>query len=137
MIIDQLKKEAIYSHFGFGRAKSHGAMWEGNAKLEKDGVIYYFQLWHHGGEKESEESCRQYLSLKGIKIDGKYYDTHWHCIFTDEHIYLHENGWFDDRELELGEHPLIKKRPNINFAVSKLSNGEKEQLIGLGFKIVS
>jgi len=84
------------------RRKAHGRMWEGRAKLLLNDHLLGFTLWYHGGDTITEEEARGKMSLSSV--DGK--DAYWRCRGGEEHLWLHETGWFHDdrlRELPLEE----------------------------------
>jgi len=115
------------------RAKVSGYMWSGSLELEKDGVTYHFNMWHHGGDEMSEADVLEAISLKAITVDGKYYDIYWHTVMTEDEIYLHPEGWFGNKRLEK-EVDRVVKRANYNFARNSLSQEQKNALVELGFR---
>ena len=114
------------------RCKVEGRMWDGTCSLELGNLKFAFRLWHHGSMEETLESLIPEFSLKGLKIDDKYYDLGWYALITNEAIWLHKKGWF--RDMELRENPLVLRQGNINFNRPIYTKDEQKQLRALGFK---
>ena len=142
------------------REKASGRMWGGDLTLEKDGITYHFEMWHHGGDEMSPEQALENVSLKGITKDGKYYDTYWYTLMDEDSILLYPKGWFRDKEREevcskLSSEDVLKhmvreeewvggkktheiKKKNYNFARDNFSPKQEKALQKIGFiKIVS
>jgi hypothetical protein len=112
------------------RQKSHGCMWGGEASLELNGVVFHFQLWHHGGDTLTKEQAEQEISLKGVKMDGAYYDAYWHTFMTEDAIWLHKEGWFGCNK-ELENNRVVRMRRNYNF--DRNEEADEGELTRLGF----
>lgn len=102
----------------FGRYKASGAMWGGNSSFVlPNGFTFHFDLWYHGSEDEpTQEEILEHARLKHVdlppEMQNKYpnprwkgqfingVDAYWNCIVLNNSLYLHLQGWFDDKELE-------------------------------------
>jgi hypothetical protein len=125
---EAIKEPSVYR----GRGKAYGYMWGGDARLKLNDVEYYFELWHHGGDLETTESLLDHFRLKGIGVEGKYYDTYWYTIISVNGIWLHESGWFYNHTFS--KHELIKRRGNPNFHRPEYTEAEEKELEKLGFR---
>ena len=124
--------------FHADRAKVMGRMWGGSAQLELKKMQFFFQLWHHGADKETLDTLKPYFRLRGIRTLDRYYDCGWYTIVTEEGIWLHKKGWFGLSEdaLSLKEHPLIKRIGNHLLNRPVYTKKEQTELRKLGFKLV-
>lgn len=125
------KEPKVYT----GRAKSHGYMWGGGAKMKLDNIEFTFELWHHGADEETVESLLSHFSLRGLRVGEKFYDPGWFTIQADDCLWLHKTGWFgfDPKKTALREHELVKRRGNHNFCRPSYTAAEEKQLKKLGF----
>lgn len=82
--------------FNAGREKVSGRMWAGTAVIRLGVNTLYLQLWHHGANEEKAENLVKHLTVRSF--DG--YDAYWHCLISENAIWFHEIGWFNDRDLE-------------------------------------
>lgn len=110
------------------REKASGRMWGGHGELELNDMLFIFEMWHHGGDAMTEDQAMDAISLKSIRVDGKYYDVHWYTIMTVDAIYLHTTGWFYDKKL--GE-AIKGMQTNYNF--DRSAGIDEAKLIALGF----
>ena len=113
------------------RPKTSGYMWGGDAVVILNGITFYFEMWYHGGDTITEEEARGEIALKGIRYKGKFYDTYWHTFMTEDEIWLHPTGWFNDRKLDAS--PLIEGRANYNFQRDVMNAETRKTLAELGF----
>lgn len=135
MINKLLAKGATYLQIPMvspDRCKVNGRMWDGTCSLTLGDTQFAFILWHHGRMEETIESLLPEFTLKGLRINDKYYDIHWCTLITNSGIWLHKIGWF--RDIKLREHELVKRQGNINFARPIYTKDEQKQLKALGFK---
>ena len=82
--------------FHADREKVSGRMWGGQALILLGEHRINLQLWHHGGDEETEERLAPHLTIRSV--NG--YDAYWHCLISEDAIWLHEVGWFGDSVLE-------------------------------------
>jgi hypothetical protein len=106
------------------REKVSGRMWGGSGFIIIGEHRIDVELWHHGSNNETTESLLPYLTVRSV--DG--YDSYWHCLISENAIWLHEIGWFGDSELE-------KQIPggNPNFKSRSLSEEKAKEL---GFVLI-
>lgn len=117
------------------RGKVMGRMWRGSARVKYNEIFFFFSLWHHGSNNETDESLEKFFKLEGIGTqDDRYTDASWSAIPAKDGIYMHNRGWFRDRNL--ANHAIIKMLPNRNIWSVALTPGEKAVLESLGFRRV-
>lgn len=111
--------------FAPDRQKAFGRMWGGSATAEIGETKIFLQLWHHGGDEETAESLVEHLKIQ--TINGK--DAYWHCLWDENQIWIHEEGWFGFSERAKALEAKIPK-VNSNFFPRTLP---EEEMIKLGF----
>ena len=102
-------------------------MWRGRCEVILNGITFSFEMWHHGGDIMSRQEAIKAMSLKGIYVLGKYYDIYWHAVMSEDEIWIHPNGWFQDKELS----DLVGDRANYNF--DRETEIDRRKLEVLGF----
>jgi hypothetical protein len=82
--------------FAADREKVSGRMWGGRALILLNEHRIHLQLWFHGSNEETAESLMPHLTVQSV--NG--YDANWHCLISEDAIWFHEIGWFNDTDLE-------------------------------------
>ena len=138
-LLDEGAKVISPLEFYRSRPKAYGYMWGGKLILEKDGNTYHFGMWHHGGDQMTEDEALDSISLEGITYQGQYYDAYWFTVMTEDEIYLHQAGWFGNKDLEREVVEVLGgNKSNYSFARDTLNDRQREELLDMGFiKIAS
>jgi len=77
------------------RPKAEGYMYEGYAKARLNDVEFHLMLYWHGPEERPQQKVfEKHCYVKGIIVDGVYYDCHWYCVWVGDVCWLHSKGWF-------------------------------------------
>lgn len=126
--------QEVEFHFYPDRAKSEGRMWGGSAVLTRGDVTFDFMMWAHlRDDGVMREEAEDHMSLRGVDVDGKYHDLHWSSIMTEDSIYIHPKGWFNNYNLEGEVREVLHGRKNYNFERDTLTPEQVKQLLQLGF----
>lgn len=99
------------------RPKVSGYMWASRGVMQRGETRLFWEMWYHGGDLPP--SLDEGMTLKGVEVAGRYYDTYWYAFITASEIWIHPGGWFQWSEArrrafwdDLGGHP------NYNWQVS-------------------
>lgn len=135
------------------REKVSGAMWSGDMELKYNEVYYYFKLWVHFQEERdmTKEEVLEELWPQSLKVsstntspkistvfgefeDGRYFDTSWNAVITNNKILLNRDGWHTNDELKALVESKRKKLSEYND--DKFTEEDEQELLNKGFEVL-